>query len=82
MTNAFALHTATLLNARIGGIDKETGSIEVGKSADFLITEGDPLKELSALRSPYMVVMRGRMIKKPKVKKFDYVEAELDKMYE
>ena len=82
VTNAFALHTATLMNARIGGIDKETGSIEVGKYADFLITEGDPLESLSALRSPYMVVMRGRVIKNPRVRKFDYVEAELDKMYD
>lgn len=82
VTNAFALHTATLVNARIGGVDKETGSIETGKSADFLITDANPLEELSALRSPYMVVMRGRVIKKPKVRKFDYVEAELDKMYE
>lgn len=81
VTNAFALHTATLVNARIGGVDKETGSIEAGKSADFLITDGDPLEELSALRRPYMVVMRGKVIKYPKVKKFDYVEAELDKMY-
>lgn len=81
VTNAFALHTATLVNARIGGVGDETGSIEAGKSADFLITEGDPLEDISALRSPYMVVIRGRVIKKPKIKKFDYVEAELDKMY-
>lgn len=79
VSNTFALHTATLVNATIAGIEDETGSIEVGKSADFLVTDKNPCEELCALRSPYMVVMRGRAIKKPRVKKFDYVEAELDK---
>ena len=79
VTNAFALHTATLVNARIAGIDGETGSVEVGKSADLLVTRGDPLEDLTALRSPEMVVMRGKVIEKPMVKKFDYVEQELDK---
>ena len=80
VSSAFALHTATLVNAGIAGIADETGSVETGKSADFIITDKDPLKELSALRNPYMVVMRGRIMKKPRVKKFDYVEKELDKL--
>ena len=79
VSNTFALHTATLVNARIAGIDDETGSIEVGKSADLLVTDSDPTADLRALRTAYMVVMRGRVINKPKVKKFDYVEQELDK---
>ena len=79
VSNTFALHTATLVNARIAGIDGETGSIEVGKSADLLVTDSDPTADLRALRTAYMVVMRGRVINKPKVKKFDYVEQELDK---
>ena len=79
VSNTFALHTATLVNARIAGIDGETGSIEVGKSADLLVTDSDPTADLSALRTAHMVVMRGKVINKPKVKKFDYVEQELDK---
>ena len=79
VSNTFALHTATLVNARIAGIDGETGSIEVGKSADLLVTDSDPTADLSALRTAYMVVIRGKVINKPKVKKFDYVEQELDK---
>lgn len=79
VSNTFALHTATLVNARIAGIDDETGSIEIGKSADLLVTDSDPTADLRALRTAYMVVMRGRVINKPKVKKFDYVEQELDK---
>ena len=80
VTNAFALHTATQVNAEIAGIDGETGTVEVGKSADFVITDKSPLEALTALRTPYMVVMRGKTIKNPGVKKFDYVETELDKL--
>ena len=39
VSRAFALYTATKRNAEIAGIGDETGSVEVGKSADFLITE-------------------------------------------
>lgn len=79
VSNAFALHTATQVNAQIGGVGDITGTIEVGKSADFLVTEGNPLEDLGALRTPYMVGARGRIIRKPHVKKFDIVENELDK---
>ncbi len=77
--SAFALHTATLVNARIAGVADETGSVEAGKSADLLIVDGDPLADISVLRKPSAVVMRGRFIASPKVKKYDYVEKELDK---
>ncbi|MDO4815015.1 MAG: amidohydrolase family protein [Bacillota bacterium] len=79
VSNAFALHTATEVNAEIAGISRETGTVETGKSADFLITEDNPLEDLQALRTPAMVVIRGKVIKKPSVKKFEYVEKELDK---
>ena len=78
VSNEFAIHTATKVNAEIAGIDKETGSIEEGKSADFMVVEGNPLENLEALRNPKMVVLRGNVIKNPKVKKFQYVEEELD----
>lgn len=79
VSNAFALHTATEVNASIAGVGEVTGTVEVGKSADFLITKENPLENLQALRKPDTVVMRGRVIKNPKVKKFEYVENELDK---
>lgn len=78
VSNAFAIHTATLLNAKIAQIDDVTGSIAVGKSADFMVVENNPLDDLSALRTPKMVVLRGKVIKNPKVKKYQYVEDMLD----
>lgn len=77
---AFALHTATLVNAEIAGIADETGSVEVGKSADFLITEKNPLEDFSHMRDPYMVVMRGKVIRHPKIKKFKQYEEGLDRI--
>lgn len=78
VSNEFAIHTATEVNAQIACIDKKTGTIEAGKSADFMVVDNNPLENLEALRTPKMVVLRGNVIKNPKVKKFQYVEDELD----
>ena len=76
---AFALYTATLGNARIVGIDSETGSIEPGKSADFIVCADDPLEDLSALRNLELVVMKGRAFTHPRIRKNKMIEKELDK---
>ncbi|XOV83780.1 MAG: amidohydrolase family protein [bacterium] len=44
------------------GIAQITGSIEVGKAADLLIVDGDPLRDLSALTRPTHVFCAGRNI--------------------
>jgi imidazolonepropionase-like amidohydrolase len=80
VSNAYALHTATLGNAKIAGIDQETGSIEIGKSADFLVTAGNPLEKLRALRRPHMVVIRGEEIAEPGSRKDGEIERTLDEL--
>ena len=77
--NKEAIYHATLGNAIIAGIDQETGSVEENKSCDLLIVDKNPLDDITALRQPYMVVFKGNIIKKPKIRKFKYVENELDK---
>ncbi len=79
VSNAFALYTATKRNAELGGLGDITGSIEVGKCADFITTKENPLDNLEALRNITMVVTRGKVIRNPKVKKMKKVETELDK---
>ena len=79
VTPAFALHSATLLNARLAGIDSVTGSVETGKAADLIVCGRDPLADLSALRSLHMVIKDGVRIEHPTVKKLPEVERELDK---
>ena len=78
VSNSFALHTATLGNARIAGIDQETGSVEQGKSADLIVCRENPLDNLAALRELSMVIFRGKRIASPKVKTIPQVEQELD----
>ena len=79
VSNAFALHTATQINAQIAGIDDVTGTIEKGKCADFLVVKDNPLDSLEALREPVMVVARGKILNHPVNKKNAECEKELDK---
>lgn len=79
VTPAFALYSATKLNARLAGIGDLTGSIEADKQADLIVCANDPLRNLSALRELDMVVKGGYRIDKPQIKKMDEVERELDK---
>ena len=53
------LRSATEEAAVALGVAHETGRIAPGLSADFLVLEGDPLKDLSVLRDPEFVVFRG-----------------------
>ena len=79
VTPAFALYSATLGNAKIAHIDDRVGTIEAGKVADMVITEKNPLKDLTALRNISAVISRGRRIDQPQIKKMEQVERELDK---
>ena len=79
VSNAFALYSATLLNAKLAGIGDETGSVEAGKRAEMIVVRKNPLENLQALRAPEMVVMGDEIIRAPRVKKIPEVEAELDK---
>ena len=79
VSNAFALYTATLRSAELAGIGTIIGSIQKGKSADMIVTAGNPLEDLRALRNLEMVFAGDTVIEHPKVKKRKQVEAELDK---
>jgi len=64
-TNAEALKAATITNAKIAHIDQLTGSLTKGKSADFLVIQGNPLEDLKVLRRPEMVFIKGKILAKP-----------------
>lgn len=60
-----ALYMATLGNAEILHKDKEVGSVTVGKRADFLITDKNPLVDFQTMKKPYMVVKDGKIFLHP-----------------
>ena len=79
VSNRFALYTATKRNAEIAEIDNLVGTVEIGKKADLIVTENNPLDDLEALRNISMIVANGQLIREPRVKKMPEVERELDK---
>ena len=79
VSNRFALHTATEVNAKLAGIGDITGTIEKGKCADLIVTRENPLDDLKALRNVQMVMARGTLIAHPKVHRKKIVDRELDR---
>ena len=78
VSNQFALYTATLRNARLAGVGDVTGSLEVGKSEDLIVTRQNPLEDLRALQHLELVACRGRVVKKPAPKRNQTVDKLLD----
>lgn len=72
------LYLATLNNAEIIDVDEETGSIEVGKYADFIVVNDNPLDGFDTIRNPQLVVFKGTEYEKPQVKKSPVAEQYLD----
>lgn len=56
-----ALKAITLVPAKALGIDKRTGSIEVGKDADLIVFDGDPMSPTGKLDQ---VWLRGKRVEK------------------
>ena len=57
-----ALQTATVRPAELLGLESDFGSVGVGKRADLLLLDDNPLEDLAALRRPAGVVLRGRRL--------------------
>jgi len=55
---------ATRNAARVCGLGDELGTLEVGKTADVLVVNGDPLTNLSALAHPRLVIRLGQVIRR------------------
>jgi imidazolonepropionase-like amidohydrolase len=55
-----AIQAATVVPARVMHLDAEVGTIAVGKRADLLVVDGNPLQSFSDLRRVRLVVAGGR----------------------
>ena len=56
-----AIQAATLVPARVMGLDKEVGTIEKGKRADLIVLNGNPLDDIHNTRNVEYVVTNGVM---------------------
>lgn len=65
MTPAEAIKAATVNAAELLGVDKETGTIEPGKSADLVAVDGDPLSDVRVLKAMKFVMARGEVVVGP-----------------
>jgi imidazolonepropionase-like amidohydrolase len=57
-----AILLATREAAHALRLDDEVGTVAMGKRADLIVLEGDPLQDIRALRRPEMVFRDGRLV--------------------
>ena len=58
--NVELLKQATINSARIVGQDAVKGTVKVGKLADLIVVDGDPVSDISVMnREPLHVLKRG-----------------------
>jgi imidazolonepropionase-like amidohydrolase len=62
MTPERALTAATRDAARAIGLDETNGSLDVGRRADLLVVDGNPLSDLAALGKVRAVYLQGRAV--------------------
>lgn len=62
LTPMQALMGSTLYAAQVLGIDNTYGSVEVGKNADFVIVNGDPLADIRNTKKIAMVIQDGKVM--------------------
>jgi imidazolonepropionase-like amidohydrolase len=65
MPPAEAIKAATVHAAALLGVDKETGTIEPGKSADIIAVSGNPLSDVKVLKAMKFVMARGEVVVSP-----------------
>lgn len=62
-----ALQTATINPARFLGREAQQGTVDVGKRADLLVLDADPLKSIRNTEGIAAVIIRGKLVPKPTI---------------
>ena len=56
-----AIQAATIVSARAMGIEKESGTVEMGKRGDLILVNGNPLDDIHKIRNVEDVITNGAM---------------------
>jgi imidazolonepropionase-like amidohydrolase len=56
-----AIQAASLVPARVMGLEKEVGTVEAGKRADVIVIDGDPLADIRNTRNVEFTIVNGKM---------------------
>tara|TARA_Y100000310_G_C20024603_1_gene509004 strand:- start:135 stop:455 length:321 start_codon:yes stop_codon:yes gene_type:complete len=59
-----AIVCSTQTSADCLGVLDETGTLEVGKAADVLIVDGNPVEDITALHNVNSIVKQGAVVKR------------------
>ena len=62
LTNMEAIQAATFRPAQMQGVDDELGTISVGKLADVIVVDGDPLFDVAILQHRVSHVIKGGVV--------------------
>lgn len=59
--NSEVLKAATVTSALVAGKDSEVGTVQVGKKANLILIDGDPLKNISDVRKVELTIKNGNL---------------------
>jgi imidazolonepropionase-like amidohydrolase len=81
MTPIEVLRCATILGARIIGLEEDLGSIKVGKLADLVVLDRNPLEDIHHTNSVRWVVKNGEIFEGDSLKQVWPVEKEVEPLW-
>ena len=68
MTPSEAIASATTVAAKYAGVDDRLGSLAVGKGADFIVLDANPLEDIRNTRRISQVYLRGKQVNRTAMK--------------
>ena len=61
------LKLATLVSARVANVDHQLGSVEVGKLADVILVDGNPVEDIANIRNIKLTIKDGNIYQSSKL---------------